>query len=507
MSYSPPKVTVNVVPNPRIINIAGDVRLPAVVGPGPTTVYVTDEAVVRGTGGNDTLAAYPSVGLNVTLVAKRSGLVSASVGSSIDNVPGLNGSLYMPSGSIPAGATGSISGYTATGGTVTWPQDPVNVAAGYIPPSGSTYFVSYNYPAGASQYLPQTSSDKNNLVTLYGAEDNVTGCLTVAGSIALENGAPAVITCQISGSISTQAYRDAIDKLRKKPNIEEIVVVFPSGSLPTATFREDVYTYLFQHTQQMDIQGRWRGMYYGPGSPHYNAAGGSSDGIFDLIGDPSTPQSYIGKATQYKNSDVTLVAPSYVWRFDKNNVRIELDGSYAGAAVAGAIAAQPLRSTPITGFQLTGINIEEEKWDMFQMDNLGANGVLVLQNVGGVITIRDSITTDPTSADTQEKSVMGQKRLVERTLEDSLFNVYTNKGITINPQTVRDVEATVRAILNSLVSQGELFGYGTKDDPSTGETKITAVQNAQEPRRIDVTCSVKYLYPLKFIVVTVSTYV
>lgn len=510
MSYSPPKVTVNVVPNPRIINIAGDVRLPAVVGPGPTTVYVTDEAVVRGVGAIDQLSAYPKTGLVVTEIAKRSGLqyTSGSSSNAVDAIPGVNGSLYLPSGSVPVPGSGSIAGYTSNGsGLLTWSQDPANVTLGYVPPSGSTYFVSYNHPATASQYLAQTFSDKNDLTNFYGAEGNVTGCLTIAGSIALENGAPAVITCQVSGSISTQSYRDAIDKLRKKSNIEDILVVFPSGSLPTPTFREDVHTYLFQHTQQMSIQGRWRGMFYGAGSAYYDAGGNVSDGIFDAIGDSSTPQSYIGKAVQYGEADVVLPAPSYIWRYDSHNNRIELDGSYLAVAIAGVHAAQPLRSTPITGFQLIGINMEEEKWDMFQMNNMGANGVCVVQNIGGIITIRDAITTDPTSADTQEISVVSQKRLVERTLEDKLFDIYTNKGKTITPTTTRDVEASVRSILNSLVQQGELYGYGVKDDPSTGETRITAIQNKLEPRQIDVTCSCKYLYPFKFCVVTVSTFV
>ena len=202
---------------------------------------------------------------------------------------------------------------------MSWAQDPTNVALGYLPPSGSTYFVSYNYPANASQYLAQTFSDKNDLTNFYGPEGNIVGCLTIAGSLALENGAPAVITCQTSGSISVQGYRDAIDKLRKKANVEDIMVVFPSGSLPTPTFREDVHTYLFQHTQQMSVQSRWRGMFYGPGSPYYNAAGGPGDGIYDNIGDPSTPESYIGKAVQYGEADVVLAAPSYAWRYDSQD--------------------------------------------------------------------------------------------------------------------------------------------------------------------------------------------
>jgi hypothetical protein len=507
--YSPPKVDVNVLPNPRIINIAGEARLPAIIGVGPTVKYVTDEAVQRGLTNIDTLSVYPTSNVIITKVSKRAGLnyVSGSSSNDPDAVPGLNGSLYLVSGSIVNGVP--IPGYFGSNGfynngIISWNQEPSAVTNGYVPATGSVYYVSYIYDVDSTQFEPKVFSDKQSLINTYGEENNTTGSLTTAASIVLENGSPAVIVCQVSGSLSNysvSSYRDAIDKLRKKSAVEEIIAIFPSGSLPTSTFRDDVHTYLFQHVQLMNSVGRWRGMYYGVPSPKYNPNG------FDLIGDATISNSYIGKASTYSDSDVILVAPSVVWRTNSKNERIELDGSYAACAVAGVHAAQTLRSTPITGFAVTGINIEEDKWDMFQMNTLGAGGVLVLQNIAGLITIRDAITTDSTSADTQEINVVSQRRLVQRTLSQKLFETYTNKGKTINPQTVRDVEATTRSILNSLRQSGEIFGYGTKDDPNTGETKITAIQDSNEPRRINVTCSVKFLYPMKFISVTVSTFV
>jgi len=499
--YSPPKVDVNVVANPRVINIAGDARLLAIVGVGPTSRTVTDEAIYRGAGAIDVLAANPQ-SASITKVAKRSNLYYVAGGSSndVDAVPGINGSLY----------TGSVTnGYTAlSGARLSWPQDAATqIASGTVPATGSVYYVSYTYAVPESQYLPTTFSDKTPLTAMYGAENNTTGCLTVAGSLALENGAPAVICVQASGSIDTISvadYRNAIDKLRKKSNIEEIVCIFPSGSMSPVTFRDDVQTYLFQHTQLMGLKSRWRGMYYGTASPYYNP---TTMGATDAIGDSATAVSYIGKAIAYAHEDVVLPAPTYVWRYDSDNNRIELDASYVACAIGGLKSAQLLRSTPITGATLTGFTIEEDKWDVFQMDLLGSNGVCVVTNTSGVNSIRDAITTDPTSADTQEQSVIGQKRNVERTLETKLFQTYTNKGKTINAQTARDVEATTRSILNALRQAGEIYGYGVKDDPNTGEVKIVAIQDTTEPRRINVTCSIKYLYPLKYITVTVSTYV
>jgi len=313
----------------------------------------------------------------------------------------------------------------STHGLISWNQGTGGVTAGLVPATGSIYYVSYQYSVPASQFLPMTFSDEQSLVNVFGEESNTVGSLTTAASIALENGAPAVIVCQVSGSAASPSvakYRDAIDKLRKKSAVEEIIAIFPSGSLPTSTFRNEVQTYLFQHTQLMNLTGRWRGMYYGVSSPRYNPTES-----FDTIGDSSISESYVGKALAFKHQDIALVAPSVVWRFDANNNRMELDSAYAACAVAGLHAAQTLRSTPITGFPVVGFNIEEDKWDMFEMTALGAGGVLVLQNVAGLTTIRDAITTDSTSADTQEISVVSQRRLVERTLSSKLFDVFTNK--------------------------------------------------------------------------------
>ena len=498
--YSPPKVDVNVVANPRIINISGDARLLAIVGPGPITRVVVDESIVRGPGAIDVLANAPQ-SATISKVARRAGLAYTLGGTSndVDAVPGLNGSLYT--GSILSGWT------TATGARISWPQDPAQVALGTVPATGSVYYVSYTSDVPSTQFLPTVFSDKTPLTATYGDESNVYGCLTIAGSIALENGAPAVICVQTSGSATAptaEQYRLAIDKLRKKSTVEEVVCVFPSGSLSPVTLRDDVQTYLFQHTQLMGSKGRWRGMYYGVGSPYYNP---TTMGSTDAIGDPSIAVSYSGKAVAYSHEDVVVPAPSRVWRYDSNNSRIELDAAYIACAIGGLHSAQTLRATPITGMTLVGFNIEEEKWDMFEMDTLGANGVCVVQNFGGVNTIRDAITSDGTSADTQEQSVIGQKRNVQRTLEQGLFNTYTNKGKTITPSTVRDVEATTRSILNSLRQAGEIYGYGTKDDPNTGELKITAIQDPNEPRRINVSCAIKYIYPIRYISVTVSTFV
>lgn len=481
--YTPPGVDVTVLANPRLINLGEATRVTAIVGMGPSSRIVVDEPIVRGTGSIDYLSAYPGSGVSVSQIAEYSGLY-AGLPSYVYR--SLGGGLYNQS-SASINATGYI----------TWPSGS-NID---IPSVGTTYYVSYTFDVPSSQFNPGLFSDKQLIKSMYGAESVSTGILAIAGSINLENGAPAVLLCQASGSVyNEQSYKDAIDKIKKYDYVEQLVVVFPSGSVTRAQ-QETILTYAFNHVMQMNTSRKERGLMQGSPSSLY-ASGG-----FDTIGSPSTSGTYTYRGTALKHEDNVYVVPSVCYRVDESGNTMLLDGNFAAAAVAGKQVAQTKRSTPITGMVITGITMDDEKWSDVEMNFLAANGCLVLYSKSGIIKIRDGITTDPTNADTQEVSVISQKRLVKRSLRNGLENTYTGKGVVILPTTPNDVIATTEAILRTLVKEREIFSYGTTDNPTTGETKISAKQDANEPRRIDVTCSIKYLYPLKWISVTVSTYV
>ena len=130
----------------------------------------------------------------------------------------------------------------------------------------------------------------------------------------------------------------------------------------------------------------------------------------------------------------------------------------------------------------------------------------ILVSNAGVVTILQYITGDPTSADTQEPSVRAVQRLVIRTLNTGLFNAYMNKGLTIQPETILDVIATTNSLLQGLVTSKEIVAYGKNNNPITGEVATSAIQDATNPLKIDVTASYAPAYPLKFISVTVSVF-
>lgn len=481
-NYKPPQTNVTVLDNPRIINPVVERKIPAIIGLGVTTVSVTDEAIIRSTGSVDLTQNYPNTILSITQVASTPGITPGSLSyNSISN----NGALY-------ALASASVS----NPGGISWTGTGVNV-----PSIGSVYYVSYTYTVSSSQYDPITYYSKEDILNSKGPENTNTGILSIAGSIVLENGSPGVILVQASGSSYNEAsYKTAIDKLQKKDNVSYIVCVFPSGSV-TRSQQESLFNYAHTHVLLMNNKGKERGIISGSPSPIT-----ASDGI-DTIGDPNTPDTYAYRASSIKNRYHTYVVPSVVTRLDANGNIMNLDGNYIAAAIAGLRSAQGKRSTPIHGFTIAGVTLEDDKWNDFEMDQLGAASACVVKSKSGVVTVRDDITTDPTSADTQEPSVVEVQNLVKETIRKGLNNTYTNKGKIISSTTINDVIATTTSLLQSLVTAGEISNYGKVDNPLTGETKVFAKQNSQEPRQIDVTCSYLPLYPLKYFNVVVSVYI
>jgi hypothetical protein len=479
--YRPQGVSVEVLNNPNLINIGGGRKIPAIVGFGPSEILIIDEPVKRGSGLIDALAVSAEI------------IEILSITSDVKVTPGSqNYKLISDNGALYAAASASVAG----DGQIEW--EPRTEFDLNIPRAGDTYYVTYKHAPIATQYNPTIFTDSVLLKKKYGEEDNYEGILSAAGSVVLENGSPAVMVVQVEGDaqvFNEGAYKLAIDKLQKKDNISYIVPMFPSGSV-TRSDQDKIVTYAYTHTQLMNNNARERGLIVGSPSEGY------AEGGFDEIGDALTSLSYLGKVDALMNENVTYVVPSEIYRGG-----LLFDANLAAAAIAGLKSAQLKQSTPIHGFVVAGIEVEEEKWTDFEMDQLGAGSCLVLEQKAGMVTVRDAITTDPTSADTQEMSVVDTKRLVKKTLRTGLANVYTNKGKVIDVSTPGDVIATTSSILDSLINDREISTKGVVDNPLTGETKINAQQNPIEPRKIDVTCSYKPLYPLKWISVTVSVFV
>ena len=457
MVYTPPSVRVTSIANNRIINIDEDARIPCIVGEGPTTRTVTDTAIVRGSGGFDVLPNSGSAVGYITL-------------SSVSPYPGA------------AANYSNWVGYFSTSGSSSVYWD--GTAGSTAPREGEVYYVSYTYPVPSDQFDPQLFVDSNDVKSFYGVESTSTGKLTVAANMALENGAPAIMCVQVQGNPAVSAnWSTALDKLKKKSSIAYIVPV-ASGSA--------IQNLVIAHVA---IESN-------PDIGHERECIiGADTTVTDVSG-------FVTKANALDNKQVILVAPdANVTRTASAGTALTLGGEYIAAALSGLITSQDKVITPVTGKQIVGFTIPNDQYEPYDMNRMANAGVCIIYAKSGVVKVRHAITTDTSNADNREISVVAADDLVRRITRTSLADSYIGKGIVISESTPAAVAATVKAIWNSMVRDGLIASYGTKNDPTTGEVAITASQDPNEPTRINVTGSVKFLYPLNYISVEFYIYV
>jgi len=466
MAYTPPSVRVTSIANSRIINIDEDARIPCIMGTGPTSRVITDYPVTR--------AAYSGSYPGTFDLLPTSGSVSTISSLIASPYPGAGvgydsweSNYYTASGSGGAIYWGGAAGAGTTG-----------------PRVGETYYVSYTYPVvPATQYAPTVFVDSNDIKAFYGVESITTGKITVAASMALENGAPAVMCCQVQGNEATSAnWTTALTKLRKKSNIAYVVPITSGSAIQTLVLSH------CENESNPDI-------------------GHERECILGADTGTITVQQFVDKADAFDNKRAILVAPDVSVTRVSAGSTLTLGGEYVASALSGLITGQDKIVTPITGKIIVGFTIPDEQYEPYDMNRMANEGVCVIYAKSGVNKVRHAITTDTSTADNREISVVAADDLVRRITRNKLNEAYIGKGIVINESTPAGVAATVAAIWNSLVRDGLLSSYGTKNDPTTGEVAITAAQDSAEPTRINVTGSVKFLYPLNYINVEFYIYV
>jgi hypothetical protein len=455
MAYKPPGVTVESIAAQRVISLSEEVRISAIISTGPSVRNVVDEAVTRlagsGSANKDYLAHF---GVTVSQVAA---------------IPGVSGDYASWSGNYSYGAGTDENNL----GYIQWGSGSPGDGQ---PKEGEVYYVSYTYPVPAEQFDPTLFVDTDDVKAFYGDEDLTDGIMSIAADLVLENGAPAVMCVQVSGS-SDADWLTAIEKLKKKKNVAYVIPVSTSST---------IQNYAFNHCliESQPLIGHERECILGM----------SSSASID---------NHIAKANALDNMRAILVFPSA----DVERGDLTLDGSYVAAAVAGAITGQDKVVSPVTGKTLVGFSIPDEAYEPYDMNRLGANGILVCYSEAGVVKIRHSVTTDPSSATNAEVSVVASDDYVRRITRTKLDSMFLNKGIVIGPTTPGAVEEAIKSIWNAMVRDGYVFAYGTKTDPLTGEVPVKAVVDLNDPRQINVTGAIKFLYPLNYIKVTFFIYI
>jgi len=190
---------------------------------------------------------------------------------------------------------------------------------------------------------------------------------------------------------------------------------------------------------------------------------------------------------------MTYIWPTAGYSFDSVlNTTVALDGTYLACACAGILAshnsAEPLTHKVLSGFRDVGTHVSNSV-----ADSIAKYGVCIIENNPNFgLRVRDGITCDPSTPETQEISVVRQLDYTCQSLRDILDANIIATAITRN--TLGVVTTLATNTLQSLQSSGIIYGY----------QNVVARINPVDARQIDLSCLVRPAYPCRTIEITVS---
>ena len=420
MSISPGvKVTES---SKMVSNATSGPRVMAVLGLASSTYVVANLDCVCGSGSTDTITGTQS--------------------SDVVSVIGV--------GSLP-GLYDFVLGtdFTVTNNTIIW-------IGTHKPSAGSTYYVSYNQNKGSSFYQPSVFTDPSTVESIYGPalSNGVISEVTLGSQIAFENGASEVVCLQVSNNLlATQ--KAAIDLLETQ-DID--FLLYPGVGACNITLQQ----YAMAHCLRMSTDTEKMERIY-----ITNPSSGSV-----------VSSDIINSAIAFNNDVVTMIAPpsmnvvltDAICNID---LTVSVPSAFAGCAIAGISTAYGAdEATPLTRAQLLGIDSLNGSWKNSVMDQMDANGVLILVNNNGVIQVRHAVTTAVGNINQEEleiKILRNQTRKDLRALFDPFIGQkYDNK---LNGK----LASTLVNFCNQKVTNKIYESY----DPSS----ISVVQSASDPRK------------------------
>jgi hypothetical protein len=174
------------------------------------------------------------------------------------------------------------------------------------------------------------------------------------------------------------------------------------------------------------------------------------------------------------------------------NTTVAVDGTYLAAACAGILAGGD-QATPLTHKLLSGFSDVSYHLADTQENAIAQYGVCIIENNPNYgLRIRDGITCDPTSPETQEISVVRQLDYAAQSLRDIMdANIVATK---ITRNTLAVVTQLAQQTLQSLEDSNLIYGY----------KNLAARIDPNDPRQIDLAVTIRPSYPCKYVVITIS---
>jgi hypothetical protein len=411
---------------------------------------------------------------------------------SLNAVSGTSGYAYPASGTATnpdtSGYSTSGAGYTFNGpstttSSVSWsavnPSSYTYPSATVVPISG-VFYLDYSYDKSADDFLPLNFVEYSAVVNQEGNEGDwvlrtsgpLAGTyqntrvnpLTVGAKVAFANQASVVSLLQISGVANTAgAFLAALPLLEGK--VVDVIVPLTVGSgisvneMPVSE-KATALQYTKLHCETM--------------SNEFNKMERVSLGSLGPaeVGDTTTDNTYIKVANDLLSKRIALVAPgtATVQLQDPSGQfqPVDVDGCYLAVAVGALSCSSNLDpATPLTNQQLTGFTRISAKTSghpntdylAVEMNNMAANGVMIIARNGSRIYVRHQLTTKVDNVIDGEFSVV---TLIDYVSQSVRYTTNQFIGKKLLPQLIiPSVKGTILATMQQLAANGIIGAIGT----------------------------------------------
>lgn len=440
----------------------------AVIGVGQTWYQVNDIELVRhsaeesGTGGADTNAILLPSGVP----AKAGDILS------VDGV-GLIAGYYNYQLGIDYTLDTDLT-------TITWLE-------GKGPEEGTTFYVKYKRNKEDEDYVAMRLYDKDAIRLAFGPElnNNVINTLTLGADLVLEGAgqsAGGVVCVQVQGDPTKEKnWRDAIDKLDNW-DVQTVILLKQDS--------QDLRNYLIQKVNELStsLYGKERTAFITPLTD-------------DVTADTLAAQRaaiYNDRITYFGNKKGVMITLTDETTLE--DVPTQLDAIYACAALSG-IEGNPeyTFSEPMLRKELPSriTMLPSQLTNPLERNNLCSNYLSMFDynENNGLVNVFDIFTTDSTNVVTETRAVRRVTDLLRKNIRVQLDKRYI--GQKALDTTAESAVATTSSILTNFVEMGEIAGY----------RNVSGAYNSVNPKQLDISFEYRPIFEIKWIKVTMSTYV
>lgn len=364
---------------------------------------------------------------------------------------------------------------------ITWETTSANK-----PAAGENYYVSYTYKVTAAQYEPRLVFLADEVEQYYGGDFRIhevgspINRLALAGKIALEAGAPAVYMMQVAPNESTNKvtaieYKAALDTYaRFLQDVWRIVPVDVGSDINSA-----IDTHIEECSSYEERKER-TAIYGAP----LESIPTDFNAVLTGVGGYTASKAYKRIMVPYPDTATKLLS-------DGNYH--ELDAAFIAAAYAGREAFLPINRSKTRDEIRVFHTLKGVKMTRKQMNMLAEKGVMILTQPGGPgtsIVVRHQLTTDMTSVQTRESSIVMIGDYASKYLR-FLCEAYIGK-YNITGETITMIQAAL---------DGGIYQLKKEKTITTGT--ITAMQQDEmNPDTLLVSIRIQPPYPCNYIDIT-----